>query len=87
MASCPRFLLSGVLWYDLQTFGHAAVRLVYGHGDLGNDLTRQHESEPLGERIIVSGRLLEEDGPPVCRAFVEVWLPNAAGRYRHDRDR
>jgi len=63
---------------------------VYGHGDLGeldNDLTRQHDGEPLGERIIVTGRLLEEDGRPVRNALIEVWQANAAGRYRHDRDR
>jgi protocatechuate 3,4-dioxygenase beta subunit len=63
---------------------------VYGHADLGeldNDLTRQHSGEPLGERITVSGRLLEQDGRPVRNALIEVWQANAAGRYRHDRDR
>jgi protocatechuate 3,4-dioxygenase, beta subunit len=51
------------------------------------DLTRQHEGEPLGERIIVSGRVLDTDGRPVPRTLVEVWQANAAGRYRHDGDR
>ncbi|MPZ88330.1 MAG: protocatechuate 3,4-dioxygenase subunit beta [Nitriliruptorales bacterium] len=51
------------------------------------DLTRQHHGEPLGERIIVHGRLLDEGGRPVAGSLVEVWQPNAAGRYRHDRDR
>jgi len=63
---------------------------VYGHGDIGeldNDLTRQHEGEPLGERITVTGRLLEEDGRPVRNALIEIWQANAAGRYRHDGDR
>jgi protocatechuate 3,4-dioxygenase, beta subunit len=50
------------------------------------DLTRQHEGEPLGERILVHGRVLDEDGRPVCGALVEVWQANAAGRYRHDVD-
>jgi protocatechuate 3,4-dioxygenase, beta subunit len=45
------------------------------------DLTRQHEAEPLGERIIVSGRVLAGDGRPVRRTLVEVWQANAAGRY------
>jgi protocatechuate 3,4-dioxygenase beta subunit len=54
---------------------------------LDNDLTRQHDGEPLGERIIVTGRVLDEDGRPVRGALVEVWQANAAGRYRHDVDR
>jgi protocatechuate 3,4-dioxygenase beta subunit len=52
-----------------------------------DDLTRQHDGEPLGERIIVQGRVLDEDGRPVPNALVEIWQANAAGRYRHDGDR
>ncbi len=61
---------------------------VFGHGAIGtfdNDLTKQHAGEPLGERIIVSGRVLEENGRPVAGALVEVWQANAAGRYLHKR--
>ena len=50
------------------------------------DLTRQHAGEPLGERIIVKGRILDEAGRPVPHSLVEIWQPNAAGRYRHERD-
>jgi protocatechuate 3,4-dioxygenase, beta subunit len=50
------------------------------------DLTRQHAGEPLGERILVHGRVIDEDGRPVRGALVEVWQSNAAGRYRHDVD-
>lgn len=50
------------------------------------DLTKQHSAPPLGERIIVSGRVLDEDGRPVRNTLVEVWQANAAGRYRHKRD-
>jgi protocatechuate 3,4-dioxygenase beta subunit len=50
------------------------------------DLTRQHAGDPLGERIIVSGRVLDEGGRPVPHALVEVWQANAAGRYRHAND-
>jgi protocatechuate 3,4-dioxygenase beta subunit len=50
------------------------------------DLTRQHSGEPLGERIIVSGRVLDEDGRPVAHTLVEVWQANAAGRYLHKID-
>jgi len=51
------------------------------------DLTRQHHGEPLGERIIVSGRVMDEDGRPVTNTLVEIWQANAAGRYYHDADR
>jgi len=61
-----------------------------GHRELGPldaDLTRQHDGEPLGERIIVHGRVLDSDGRPLAGSLVEVWQANAAGRYRHDLDR
>ncbi len=62
---------------------------VFGHEEVGaldNDLTRQHQEAPNGERIVVTGRLLEEDGRPVRGALVEIWQANAAGRYAHDVD-
>ncbi len=63
---------------------------VYGHlpiRETDNDLTRQSPGgEPQGERIIVAGRILDEDGRPLRRALVEVWQANAAGRYRHAVD-
>jgi protocatechuate 3,4-dioxygenase beta subunit len=55
-------------------------------GALDNDLTRQHEGEPQGQRIIVQGRVIEEDGRPVPDTLVEVWQANAGGRYRHRND-
>ena len=55
-------------------------------GELDHDLTRQHDGEPLGERIIVHGRLLDGDGRPIRNTLVEVWQANAAGRYRHEGD-
>ncbi len=62
---------------------------VYGEGQIGeldHDLTRQHDGDPLGERIIVSGRLLGSDGKPLRGQLVEIWQANAAGRYRHGVD-
>jgi protocatechuate 3,4-dioxygenase beta subunit len=59
---------------------------VFGHDSLAEndgDLTRQHAGEPLGERIIVTGRVLDEDGRPVPNTLIEVWQANAAGRYIH----
>ena len=50
------------------------------------DLTKQHHAEPLGERIVVSGRVLDENGRPVPHALVEIWQANAAGRYIHKKD-
>jgi len=62
---------------------------VFGDGQIGaldHDLTRQHAGEPLGERIIVTGRVLDSDGRPVRHTLVEVWQTNAAGRYAHAVD-
>src|ERR1700721_3845056 len=56
-------------------FGHSLVTA------RDSDLTTQHEGEPLGERIILSGQVLDEEGRPVREALVEVWQANAAGRY------
>lgn len=50
------------------------------------DLTAQHDGDPLGERIIVSGRLLDDSGRPITGQLVEVWQANAAGRYAHRGD-
>ena len=50
------------------------------------DMTAGHKGEPLGERIIVSGRVLDENGRPVRNTLLEVWQCNAAGRYQHKRD-
>lgn len=62
---------------------------VFGWDDLkptDNDLTVQHRSAPLGERIIVSGRVLDENGKAVPNTLVEIWQANAAGRYPHRAD-
>ena len=50
------------------------------------DLTMRHAGEPLGERIIVTGRVLDSGGRPVPDTLVEIWQANAAGRYRHRVD-
>jgi protocatechuate 3,4-dioxygenase, beta subunit len=52
-----------------------------------NDLTRQHAAEPIGERIIVSGRVFDTEGKPLRDTLVEIWQANAAGRYKHSWDR
>ena len=50
------------------------------------DLTIQHGGEPIGERMVVTGRVLGGDGRPVRGQLVEVWQANAGGRYVHKRD-
>ena len=50
------------------------------------DLTAQGRAAPLGEKIVLSGRVVDEDGSPVRRSLVEVWQCNSAGRYFHSRD-
>ena len=62
---------------------------VFGQGAIGptdSDLTAQHEGAPVGERIVVSGRVLDEGGRAVRGALIEVWQANAAGRYLHKND-
>ncbi|WP_157252114.1 protocatechuate 3,4-dioxygenase subunit beta [Nonomuraea typhae] len=50
------------------------------------DLTRRHAGQPLGERITVTGRILDRYGRPVRGQLVEIWQANAAGRYAHPGD-
>jgi protocatechuate 3,4-dioxygenase, beta subunit len=62
---------------------------VYGEAAVGShdhDLTAQHPAAPLGQRIVVSGRVLDEDDRPVPNTLIEVWQANAAGRYAHKVD-
>ncbi|MEU6130219.1 protocatechuate 3,4-dioxygenase subunit beta [Saccharopolyspora sp. NPDC047091] len=61
-----------------------------GHDRVGehdHDLTAGHAGEPLGERIVVSGRVLDSGGKPVPHTLLELWQANSAGRYRHSGDR
>jgi protocatechuate 3,4-dioxygenase, beta subunit len=50
------------------------------------DLTAGHPGEPIGERIVVAGRLLDDSGRAVAGQLIEVWQANAGGRYRHRLD-
>ncbi|MDI9876957.1 protocatechuate 3,4-dioxygenase subunit beta [Flectobacillus rivi] len=64
---------------------------VYGQDSVGqfdNDLTKNgiRNGEPLGERIVVSGRILDINGRPIKNTLVEIWQANAAGRYIHKVD-
>ncbi|ORE98450.1 protocatechuate 3,4-dioxygenase subunit beta [Aurantimonas sp. 22II-16-19i] len=64
---------------------------VFGHdmlGPLDDDLIANFakDGDPIGQRIIVHGRVLDEDGRPVPGALIEVWQANAGGRYRHRKE-
>jgi len=50
------------------------------------DLTRFAGGEALGERIVVTGRVLDEEGRAIPSSLIEIWQANAAGRYAHERD-
>jgi len=53
---------------------------------LESDLTIQHSGEPIGERMVVTGRLLDGEGRAIAGQLIEIWQANAAGRYAHLRD-
>ncbi|MGG5817678.1 protocatechuate 3,4-dioxygenase subunit beta [Falsiroseomonas sp. HW251] len=83
----PRFAL-----WSLQNSLSEVTGPVFGHDELGpldNDLVRNyaHGGDPIGERIIVHGRVLDGNARPVPNVLVEFWQANAAGRYRHANDR
>lgn len=55
-------------------------------GSAKADLTAEHKAPPQGQRIVVSGRVLDEQGRPVPNTVMEIWQANAAGRYIHGKD-
>lgn len=65
---------------------------VFGHGMIGeldNDLIRNFArpgESPIGERVIVHGRVLDERGRGIAGVLLEFWQANAGGRYRHKKE-
>lgn len=64
---------------------------VFGHdilGELDNDLIRNYAKtgSPIGQRIVVYGRVLDENGNGVPGTLIEFWQANAGGRYRHKKE-
>jgi protocatechuate 3,4-dioxygenase beta subunit len=62
---------------------------IFGSSDVDprdSDLTAHHAGEPLGERIIIRGRVMDGGGQPVSNSLIEIWQANAAGRYAHKKD-
>ena len=63
-----------------------APRFDEGRFPVSADLARNGAHEAMGERIIVGGRVLDEDGRPQAGVMLEIWQANAAGRYNHPGD-
>lgn len=86
VARSPRYAM-----LSLQSSASEVTGPTFGHSDidpLDNDLIRNYakSGDPIGERIIVHGRVLDENARPVPNTLVEVWQANAGGRYRHKKD-
>ena len=86
VARSPRFALLSLNSSASETTGPT-----FGHSDidpLDNDLIRNYakSGDPIGERIILHGRVLDENARPVPNTLVEIWQANAGGRYRHKKD-
>lgn len=86
VARAPRLPL-----LSLQTSASELTGPTFGHNGiapLDNDLIRNyaHGGDPIGERILVHGRVLDENARPVPNTLVEIWQANAGGRYRHKKD-
>lgn len=77
---------------SLQNSASEITGPVFGHNDIDpidNDLIMNYAQDgamPIGERIIVHGRVLDENDRPVPHTLVEIWQANAGGRYRHKKD-
>lgn len=85
-ARSPRYSL-----ISLQNSVSEITGPVFGQNDidpLDNDLVRNYakDADPVGERIILHGRVLDENARPVPNTLVEIWQANASGRYRHKKD-
>jgi len=66
--------------------GPRGAREIVAPSNSENDLTHFDGGEALGERIIVTGRVLDEDGRAIPHSVIEIWQANAAGRYAHADD-
>jgi len=82
----PRYALLSLEGSDSELTGPT-----FDHNDIDpidNDLIRNYakSGDPIGERIIVHGRVLDENGRAVPNTLVEIWQANAGGRYRHKKD-
>lgn len=77
---------------SLENSASEATGPAFGHGDIDRidrDLLSNYAKpgeSPIGERIILHGRVLDENARPLPDTLVEIWQANAGGRYRHKKD-
>ncbi|MEP3045686.1 MAG: protocatechuate 3,4-dioxygenase subunit beta [Roseibium sp.] len=77
---------------SLETSVNEITGPVFGQNDvdpLDNDLLSNYAKageSPIGERIILHGRVLDENARPIPNTLVEIWQANSGGRYRHKKD-
>lgn len=87
VARSPRYSL-----ISLQNSVSEITGPVFGESDIDpgdNDLLTNFakpDEGPIGERIILHGRVLDENARPVPKTLLEIWQANAGGRYRHPKD-
>ena len=64
---------------SMPVFGQSVLR------EFDNDLTKNARinGEPIGERIKVAGRVMDDSGRPLPNVLIEIWQANSAGRYVH----
>jgi len=84
LARAPREALVEVPAGTLDVPGPTVPKGFVKDGD--NDLTIHGKSAPLGEKMVLTGRLLDADGRPIRRSLIEIWQANASGRYAHPAD-
>ena len=80
----PREPLVAIPAGTLDVAGPTVPQGFVKNGD--NDLTTHGKSAPLGEKMVLTGRLTDADGRPIRRSLVEIWQANASGRYAHPGD-
>lgn len=87
VARSPRQALISIPASLSETTGPDFSHLKFGDHDNDLLLNFNHGGLPIGERIIVSGRVMDQYGKPISNTLVEMWQANAGGRYRHKNDR
>ncbi len=87
VARSPRQALISIPASLSETTGPDFSHLKFGEHDNDLLLNFNHGGLPIGERIIISGRVMDQYGKPISNTLVEMWQANAGGRYRHKNDR
>eukprot|EP01030_Chromulinospumella_sphaerica_P008838 gene8838-8650_t len=82
----PRQALVSIPQSVSETSGPDFSHLQMGRHDNDLLLNFNHGGLPIGERIIVAGRVCDQYGKPIPHTLVEMWQANAGGRYRHKKD-